>query len=189
MYRDIPTDLLALVEPIVADHGLELVDAEFAVGRGPAVVKVIVDTPAGDGRVPVEKCVEVSREIETCIDAEASMPKVYRLEVSSPGLDRPLARDKDFAAACGTEIKLETHRPCDGRRHFRGELLDFAGERLRIRVDGAEVEIPFVDVARANRVYEFTSADFGRKADGGSRRRARRQAARSARSAGSGDTA
>lgn len=189
MYRDIPTNLLALVEPIVAEHGLELVDAEFAKGRGPAVVKVIVDTVEGDGRVPIAKCVQVSREIETCLDAEASMPEAYRLEVSSPGLDRPLARDKDFSAACGTEIKLETRLPCQGRRHFRGELLDFEGERLRLRVDGAEVEIPFADVAWAHRVYEFTSADFGRKADGGSRRRARRQAARSARSAGSGDTA
>ena len=189
MYRDIPANLLVLVEPIVADHGLELVDAEFAEGRGPAVVKVIVDTVAGDGRVPVGKCAEVAREIETCLDAESSLPEAYRLEVSSPGLDRRLARDKDFIAACGTEIKLETHRPWQGRRRFRGELLAFDAGQLRLQVDGAEVEIPFADVARANRVYEFSSADFGHKTDGDSRRRTRRQAARSARSAGSGDTA
>ncbi len=163
MYRDIPASLRALVEPVVADHGYELVDAE--VGRGPAgsIVRVVLDTVAGDGRVPIETCALVSRELETGLDAHGLVPLPYTLEVSSPGLDRVLAREKDFAAARGCEIKLETRHPIDGRRRFRGELVSFDGERALLRVDGKSFEIAFADIAKANQVYHFTHADFASK--------------------------
>ena len=160
MYRDIPQELRALVEPVVQDHGLELVDAAVTRGRGPWLVRVTVDTPAGDGRVDVDRCAEVSREIDTQITAADAIPALYRLEVSSPGLDRLLAREKDFAAACGSEVRIETHRQLDGRRRFRGRLVGFAGGVARVAVDGSEVEIPFEEVSKANRIYEFSRADF-----------------------------
>lgn len=162
MYRDIPDNLRALVEPIVADHGLELVDAELVSGPGGPTVRVVVDTIEGDGRVAIERCAEVSREIATGLDADASFPSDYRLEVASPGLDRLLAREKDFVAACGSEVKIETRRPLGGRRHFRGELVTFAAGVARVRVDGVEHEVPFDEVARARRVYHFTPADFSK---------------------------
>ncbi len=162
MYREIPPELRALVEPIVEDHGLELVDVELAGGNGARVVRVIVDTPENDGRVAVERCAQVSRELGTQLDVAELIRGRYRLEVSSPGLDRVLAREKDFDAARGREVKVETRRPVDGRRRFRGRLLDFGDGRLRLEVDGREVEIAFAEVARANAVYEFTSADFAR---------------------------
>jgi ribosome maturation factor RimP len=141
MYRDIPAPLRALVEPVVADHGFELVDAD--VHRGPAG--------------------SVVREVETCIDADGLVPLPYTLEVSSPGLDRVLGREKDFAAACGHEVKIETRRPIEGRRRFRGELVAFDGSRVQLRVDGKPYEIDFADVAKANQVYHFTNADFAKK--------------------------
>lgn len=162
MYRDIPPRLRELVEPIVIGHGLELVDAEILAGPGGPVVRVVVDTPEGDGRVAIERCADVSREIGTGLDADGGFARGYRLEVASPGLDRLLAREKDFAAALGAEVKIETRRPLDGRRHFRGELLAFEGGVARVRVDGAEHAVPFDEVARARRVYHFTAADFSK---------------------------
>lgn len=162
MYHDIPEELRVLIEPVVEDHGLELVDLELARGRVPWRLAVIVDTPAGDGRVAIERCAAVSREVGVQLDATDAIPVGYRLEVSSPGLDRVLAREKDFAAACGSEVRVETRRPLAGRRRFRGRLEAFEDGVLRLAVDGSPVEIRFADVARAQRVYEFTSADFAR---------------------------
>jgi ribosome maturation factor RimP len=110
--------------------------------------------------VPVDRCAEVSREIGTQLDATDAIASAYRLEVSSPGLDRLLGREKDFAAACGTEVKIETRTPLDGRRRFRGVLVGFEGGKARVSVDGEEVDIDFADVSRANAVYQFTAADF-----------------------------
>ena len=163
MYRDIPEEMRALIEPIVADHGLELVDADLKRGRVPWTLRVFVDTPEGDGCVPVEDCARVSREIGSHLDAADLIPARYTLEVSSPGLDRVLAREKDFAAACGREVKIETRAPLDGRRRFRGRLVGFDHGVARLRVDGGEVEIALLDVARANAVYEFTREDFAKR--------------------------
>ena len=95
-------------------------------------------------------------------DAADAVSAEYRLEVSSPGLDRPLAREKDFRAACGSEVRIETHRPLAGRRRFRGQLITFEEGVARLTVDGCEVGIPFADVAKANTIYKFTRADFAR---------------------------
>jgi ribosome maturation factor RimP len=164
VYRDIPEEMRALIEPIVADHGLELVDADLKRGRVPWTLRVFVDTPEGDGRVPVEDCARVSREIGSHLDAADLVPARYTLEVSSPGLDRVLAREKDFIAACGSEVKVETRAPLEGRKRFRGRLIGFDEEVARLLVDGEEVQIAFVDVAKANAVYEFTREDFAKGA-------------------------
>lgn len=169
MYRDIPEDLRLLIEPVVQDHGLELVDVELARGRVPWRVCVIVDNPSGDGRVSIERCAALSRELGVQLDAHDAIPVGYRLEVSSPGLDRTLSREKDFAATCGQEVRIETRHPLAGRRRFRGELTAFADGVARVRVEGGEVDIPFQDVARARRVYRFTPADFGRRGARGDR--------------------
>jgi ribosome maturation factor RimP len=163
VYRDIPEEMRALIEPIVQDHGLELVDIERHQGRPPWTVRVIVDSAAGDGRVPIERCAELSREIGARLDAADAIPVAWSLEVSSPGLDRVLAREKDFAAACGREIKLETRTPQAGRSRFRGRLLGFDARVARLLVDGTEFAIAFDDVARARAVYEFTRDDFAQR--------------------------
>ena len=164
MYREIPEEMRALIEPIVDDHGLELVDVDLKRGRAPWTVRVIVDTPEGNGCVPLDECAQVSREIGSHLDAGDLIEARYTLEVSSPGLDRVLAREKDFAAACGREVNIETRAPREGRRRFRGRLIGFDEEVARLLVDGEEVEIAFADVARANAVYEITREDFARRA-------------------------
>jgi ribosome maturation factor RimP len=149
-----------LIEPIVTSHGLELVDVERTQGRAPWRVRVIVDTPAGDGRVAIERCAEVSRELGVNLDAHDAIPVAYTLEVSSPGFDRVLAREKDFERVLGSEVKIETRAPIAGRRRFKGTLTAFVGGAASVSVDGQSFRIPFADVARANKVHHFTPADF-----------------------------
>jgi ribosome maturation factor RimP len=163
VYRDIPEELRSLIEPIVQDFGFELVDVALHRGRSPWQLRITLDTPQGDGKVSIERCAEVSREIGTQLDAADWAPCAYRLEVSSPGLDRVLARELDFARACGSEVSVETRRPLDGRRRFRGTLVAFEGDVARIRVDGSDYQVPFAEVAKANSIYRFTPADFDGK--------------------------
>jgi ribosome maturation factor RimP len=167
VYRDIPEELRTLIEPVVEDSGFELVDATLARGRRPWLLRVTIDTPEGDGRVSIERCARVSREVETHLDAAGLIDASYRLEVSSPGLDRLLAREKDFSAACGSEVQIETRRPLEdgSRRRFRGVLREFNEGVATLVVDGREVEIPFAEIARGNTVYKFSRADFAREVD------------------------
>lgn len=149
-----------MIEPVVEGAGFELVDVLFKRGRSPWQVKIVIDTLRGDGRVPIEHCAVVSREIETNLDAANAIESAYRLEVSSPGLDRILAREKDFEAALDSEIQLQTREPQDGRRKFRGLLLGFEESVARLKMDDCEVRIPFDSIMRANVIYKFTRADF-----------------------------
>jgi ribosome maturation factor RimP len=154
-----------LIEPVVHEHDCELVDVEVAKNRGLGRVRITVDNPNADGRVSIERCVAISREVETLLDASDQMSGAYRLEVSSPGLNRVLGRDKDFVAAIGCEIKLRTGRPIEGRKRFRGRLVSFESGALKMNVEGVGegvVLIPVEDVEKANSIYEFTSADFAK---------------------------
>ncbi|MGH0034247.1 MAG: ribosome maturation factor RimP [Myxococcota bacterium] len=169
MYRDIPPELREIVEPVLADHGCELVDVDLRLGHGQGLVRVVVDSDAGDGLVQVDRCAVISREIESALDAADAIPGRYRLEVSSPGLDRWLGREKDFEAAVGCEVKIEARRPLEGRRRFRGLLEGFQDGEAKVKLDGPEarvVSIPFDEVKKANTVYKFSRQDFsGRASD------------------------
>jgi ribosome maturation factor RimP len=149
MYRDIPPALLAVVEPIARDHGLEVVDAGLRAGPGKSRLCVILDTPEGDGRVLVDQCAAVSRELGYALDGLDLVPGAYVLEVSSPGVDRTLAREVDFERAVGRKVALETREPLDGRRRFRGELARFEGTEALVHTEGGDVRIPFAKIARA----------------------------------------
>ena len=130
------------------------------------MVRVTVDNGSGDGKVPLSSLVGLSREVETQLDAADWMRSSYRLEVTSPGLDRTLAREKDFVAACAvaSEVKVRTRRPIDGRRRFSGELVAFEGRTVLLASEGVELAIPFDEIEKANTVYKFTSADFKERA-------------------------
>jgi len=149
-----------LIEPIVDEAGFELVDAQLARGGRPWTLKITIDTPECDGRVPVDSCAVVSRELGSQLDVANTIEANYRLEVSSPGLDRPLTREKDFASACGREVQIETRQPISGRRRFRGVLVRFEGDVATVDVDGNEVEISFAEVSKAKAVYQFSRTDF-----------------------------
>lgn len=161
MYGHIPEAMKRVIEPVVEGHDLELVDVERRTGPTPWLLRVIVDNAQGDGRVPVERCAEVARELGVHLDAEDLVPVRFDLEVSSPGLSRVLGRERDFHAACGRRVKIETREAIDGRRRFTGVLLALAVGRVCMEQDDAEkVEIPFDAIVRAKALYEFSKADF-----------------------------
>jgi len=153
MYWDIAEDMRNLIEPIANDHGLEVVDASLKQGRGRGHFRVIVDTPAGDGRVTIDQCAEVSREIGRALDVADLIPAAYTLEVCSPGVDRTLGRVVDFERAVGRRVAVETRQPLEGQRRFKGELVEFVGDELHLQVGARRVQIPLAAVVRANAIY------------------------------------
>ena len=135
--------LTALLEPLVADLGYELVLLEFSPHKGAASLRLFIDAPGGVG---LADCERVSREVAAKLDVEDPIPQSYQLEVSSPGLDRPLSRARDFARFTGSEVRLQLKEPVQGRRRFRGRLMGIEGPA------GAErVKLALTDEAPAQR--------------------------------------
>lgn len=157
MYADIEPALLRVIEPIATDRGLEIVDATLSRIRGGAQVRVVLDTPAGDGRVDVEECARALREFRHALDASDAVPSSYSLEVCSPGVDRVLGRPVDFERSVGREVALETREKLGGRRRFRGALVAFDGSDALLEIGAQRLRIPFASIARAQAFYPFDS--------------------------------
>ena len=155
MYKDIQPEIRGVVEPVVHAHGLELVDATLKQGPGKSQLQIIVDTPVGDGRVNVDSCAAVSREVGHGLEVAELIRGAYLLEVCSPGVDRVLGRSVDFERSVGREVKLETRRPLDGRKRFRGELVGFHDETAELRSEDQQFSIPFELISRAKAFYPF----------------------------------
>lgn len=151
--------LEALIQPICDTHGVELVVIEQAKERGGSVLRIIIDRPAPSGEegsgVSLDDCTGVSRDVSALLDVHDEMlPGRYRLEVSSPGLDRPLVRPQDYRRFLGCRVKLRTKEPVGGRRRFCGRLTAFENDLVQLELEDLAVEIPFTAIARANLVYE-----------------------------------
>lgn len=162
VYHDIPRDLLAVIEPVALAHGLEIVDAAVGKGPGRSRVELTLDTPAGDGRVTVDECAAVSREVGHALDATDVIHGSYLLEVTSPGVDRRLGREVDFERCVGRRVSVETHDPRDGRRRFKGELISFDGISARVDTDAGPFDIPFATIRRANAFHPTEPAASAR---------------------------
>lgn len=139
--------LLNLLEPVVNGLGFELADLELHVSRNGGVVRLFIDAAAG---VTVENCETVSRQVSSVMDVADPMPGGYSLEVSSPGLDRRLAKPEHFDRFAGFPIQVRLRRLIEGRRRLQGTLLARHGESIEVRSGDDIVRIPLaeVDVAR-----------------------------------------
>ena len=151
------TELLRRIEDIVAPTivgmGYELV--RVAMSKG-GTLQIMIE-PADGRAMDVEACAVLSRALSAVLDVEDPMPGSYTLEVSSPGIDRPLTRPKDFARWAGHIARLETAEPVEGRRRFKGTLLGLEGDLVKLRLeDGKEAEVPLSAVSRAK--LEMTDA-------------------------------
>jgi ribosome maturation factor RimP len=155
----------AALEPVLSAHDVELVDLEWATDRIGWVLRITIERPGGaDHRQPddafgvtLEDCVEVSRDASQVLDVGDLIAQSYHLEVSSPGLDRPLKREADFSRFSGRLAKVKLARPApDGQRVLRGTLEAAASGRVAVVADGKRVEVPFADVAEASLVFELT---------------------------------
>jgi ribosome maturation factor RimP len=156
--QDRVTELLRRIEDIVAPTvvgmGYELV--RVAMSRGGGTLQIMVE-PADGRAMDVEGCATVARALSAVLDVEDPIPSSYTLEVSSPGIDRPLTRPKDYARWAGHIARLETAEPIEGRRRFKGTLLGLEGDVVKLRLDdGQETDVPLSVVTRAK--LEMTDA-------------------------------
>jgi ribosome maturation factor RimP len=142
----------AIVEPVLIGMGYQLVRVKIS-GLDGCTVQIMAERP--DGTMTVEDCEDVSRALSPVLDVADPIDRAYRLEVSSPGLDRPLVRRSDFVRFAGHQLKLEMAVAIDGRRRFRGLLLGVEGDAARISRDDAapgeasEILVPIEDMAEA----------------------------------------
>src|SRR3954462_14866417 len=136
--QGIAARVAAIATPVLTGMGYRLVGVRIS-GRSVITVQIMVERP--DGSMPIEDCEAASRALSPVFDAEDPIDREYRLEVSSPGIDRPLVRASDFARYAGHEAKIEMAVAQDGRKRFRGILLGVEGESAKLRrKDAAEGE-------------------------------------------------
>ena len=162
-----PVDTAALhsfAAPVLAGLGYDCVDVEWKHENGSWVMRVFVDFPeraeGSGGAVSHEDCARVSRALSAELDVADLVHVPYTLEVSSPGLNRPLRAEGDFRRFVGRTARIRTRHPIDdNRRNFHGRLVAAAAGRVRIAVDGREFEIPVDDVEKANLEFEFPQPD------------------------------
>ena len=145
-------DVTLLVEPVLDEMGFELVDVEYLSGHGKVVVRIYADR---DGGITLDDCALLSREIGDLLDVKDIVQHGYVLEISSPGLNRPLKMEKDFLSAVGRKVKIKMVRPLNGQRNFTGKLRGFQDGILHIETVDNLFLLPWQDVGKANIVYEF----------------------------------
>ena len=141
-----------LVEPILGEMGFELVDVVYLSKYGRWILRLYIDKEEG---VTIDDCAQVSGEIGDLIDVKDIIMHEYILEISSPGLNRPLKKERDFIWATGRRVKVRMITPVNGRRNFTGYLKHFENRTLYVEVEGALVALPWLEVDKANLVYEF----------------------------------
>lgn len=132
-------DIAALVEPVIEDLGYRLVRVIVS-GRDGMTVQIMADSAKGD--FGIADCEKISKELSPYLDSHDPIPGEYHLEVSSPGIDRPLVRASDFLAWQGFEAKLEVNQPIDGRKRFRGTLDGFEEDEVLLTLPAEKGEEP-----------------------------------------------
>ena len=164
MDRQLFSTLWRVVEPILEADGFELVDLEFKFQEGRWILRLYIDTPGG---VTLDDCENVSRQVSALLDVEDPIEQSYTLEVSSPGINRVLRKEKDFELFAGSPVWLKTTRKVSGRRTFRGVLKGMENSNIVMEIDGKNFEISPDDLERAR--LDLPDAEFFR---GDSRNRA-----------------
>jgi len=145
----LPARIAAVDEPVLADFGYRLVRVHVS-GRDGCTVQIMAERP--DGTFTIDDCEAVSRALSPALDVEDPIRGGYRLELSSPGIDRPLVRRSDFARHIGHEAKIEMAVMLEGRKRFRGEIVGVEGDNALIRMRDAPAQIvslPIAEMAEA----------------------------------------
>jgi ribosome maturation factor RimP len=158
----------ALAEPLARSLGLELVDVEY-LREGPSwVLRIFIDKAPGvsagaTGGITLDDCTALSRALGPALDVDDVIGTTYSLEVSSPGLERPLKKPADFARFAGKRIKVKTYAPLPsagggagpGQKNFQGVLSGFQDQHVVLEVDGKPLHIPLAAIAKAHLVVEL----------------------------------
>ena len=146
-------DLTQMFEPVVESMGYELVGVEFNAGGGHGTLRVYIDREEG---VSLDDCAAISHQLSGILDVEEPIKQAYDLEISSPGIDRPLFKLADFERFNGQEAKIKLALGLDGRKNFKGRLQGVTdAKQIVIEVDGEQFDLPYADIARANLVGDI----------------------------------
>ena len=148
--EDILESVRRIAAPLATQEGLELVDVELGGAGGRQTLRLFIDRPGG---VSLDDCSAVSRAVSAALDVEDPIAGAYDLEVSSPGLDRPLRTPEHFEKYKGSKVRVKTFGPipeCENRKTFVGQLIGFAEEKVIIDVDGKLFHVPHAQVSKAN---------------------------------------
>jgi ribosome maturation factor RimP len=148
-------ELSQLLEPAIADLGLELVGIEFSPNTGSSLLRVYIDEP--ERGITIDDCERASREISALLDVNDPVAGRYTLEVSSPGLERPLFTPAHFERFTGEQVRINVNLPIDGRRRFQGRIDAVDAERVTIEQDGTPVQIAHANIAKARLVPDYAA--------------------------------
>jgi len=135
-----------LADPLCRDEGLELVHVEYQREPGGVTLRIYLDKPGG---VTLEDCVAVSRQLDDVLDVHAKDLPPYRLEVSSPGIDRPIGKLEDYTRFAGRQAKIRVATPVNGRRNFTGMLAGVVDDMIQLQMDDTMVCLDFSDILKA----------------------------------------
>jgi len=142
-----------LAEQIAATMAMELVLVEVKGSGNRSVVRTFIDQPGG---ITLDDCERFSRRLSVSLDVEDWIPSRYTLEVSSPGIDRPLVKESDFERFCGKNATVQTRMPMDGRKNFKGRIADVTEGRLNLEIKpGHIVKIALMDIKKANLIGDL----------------------------------
>ena len=140
-------------EQLAASMGLEIVLVEIKGGSNRSIVRAYIDKPGG---VTIEDCERFSKRLSVLLDVEDWIPFSYTLEISSPGLNRPLVKEADFQRFAGKSARLRTRNPIGGQRNFRGKILEALSGKVGIEVaPGRRVDIAVEEIEKANLIIEI----------------------------------
>ncbi len=138
-----------LLEPVVCDLGYELWGLEYLPQGKHSILRIFIDKPTG---IQIEDCEIVSHQVSAILDVEAVIPGNYNLEVSSPGLERPLFEEAHYQRYLGQEVKLKLQKPIQDKRQYIGVMEELEKRVLKLRVDGELVSMPLDVITKANLV-------------------------------------
>lgn len=154
MFKGTPLErkIAALAQPVIEDLGFALVAVRMTGENRACTVQIMAENPATQ-RLGLEDCTKISKALSAVMDVEDPVQGHYRLEISSPGIDRPLVRPEDFARYAGFEVKIELDVPLEGQKRFRGMLGGIENGLIALDVEGkGKVELPFESVHKAKLV-------------------------------------
>ena len=153
MKKNIATEIEKLVLPITDANGLELVDVEYVKEGGEFFLRVYIDK---EGGVSLNECELVTRALKPILDEKDPIKDNYYLEVSSPGLDRPLKKDKDFVRYQGRDVEIKLYKPINGSKLHEGQLVGLTEDKnIKVIIDNEEVEFDKKDVALIRLAIKF----------------------------------
>jgi ribosome maturation factor RimP len=153
------TRITELAEHVAASMGMEVILVEIKGDGNRSIVRTFIDQPSG---ITLDDCERFSKRFSVTLDVEDWIPFAYTLEVSSPGVNRPLVKEADFQRYCGKNAKVRTHLPLEGQSNFKGKIVSVTEGQITLEItSGKQVGIAIADIEKANLIAELNMRPQG----------------------------